>query len=41
MKHKRSLIKPSKVSIFCSSSDVPKVAVTIACVSPLVNSAEP
>ena len=36
-----SLCNPSKLSILCSSSDVPKVAVTIACVSPLVNKAEP
>ena len=36
-----SLCSPSKLSILCSSSDVPKVAVTIAWVSPLVNNADP
>ena len=35
------VLNPSKLSIFCSSSDVPRVVVTIACVSPLVNNADP
>ena len=35
------LCSPSKVSSRCESSVVPSVAVTSACVSPRVNSAEP
>ena len=34
-------VSPSKLSIFCSSSAVPSVQVTSACVSPRVNTAEP
>ena len=32
---------PSRLSSLCSSSDIPKVVTTKACVSPLVNKAEP
>ena len=32
---------PSKLSVLCSSSVIPKVVTTNACVSPLVNKAEP
>ena len=38
---KRSLRVPSSASIICSSSPVPSVATTMACVSPRVNMAEP
>ena len=38
---KRSLRVPSSASTNCSSSPVPSVATTSACVSPRVNSAEP
>ena len=38
---KRFQVSPSTVSIFCWSSAVPSVAVTSACVSPRVNTAEP
>ena len=33
--------QPESASIFCSSSEVPRVVTTIACVSPRVKSAEP
>ena len=32
---------PERASIFCSSSEVPRVVTTMACVSPLVKRAEP
>ena len=38
---KRFQRSPISASIFCSSLDVPSVAVTAACVSPRWNSAEP
>ena len=38
---KRFHVSPSTVSTFCWSSAVPSVAVTSACVSPRVNTAEP
>src|SRR5574341_157086 len=38
---KRSRYSPASASMICSSRPVPRVTVTSACVSPLVNSAEP
>ena len=38
---KFSVYSPSIASILCSSCPVPRVDTTIACVSPLVNKAEP
>ena len=41
MNIKLDLCIPSRLSSLCSSSDIPKVVTTNACVSPLVNKADP